>query len=63
MTENDTTDSISDKTDRLESIIEQLEDGEVSLERANDLHEEGKELLAELEAQLDVGDGNVVDRT
>jgi len=37
----DTTDSISDKTDRLESIIEQLEDGNVSLEPANVLHGKG----------------------
>ncbi|QGA81965.1 exodeoxyribonuclease VII small subunit [Halomicrobium sp. LC1Hm] len=42
-----------------ESIIEQLEDREVSLERANTRHEEGKELLAELKEQLDVGDGDV----
>jgi ElaB/YqjD/DUF883 family membrane-anchored ribosome-binding protein len=39
-----------------------LEDGEVSLERAKELREEGEELLAELRTDLDVGDGNVIER-
>ncbi|MEF8814755.1 MAG: exodeoxyribonuclease VII small subunit [Halovenus sp.] len=54
--------TIADKTDRLEQIIEQLEDGDVSLERANELHAEGTELIAELESELAVGDGKVIDR-
>jgi len=54
-----TTDSIGEKTDRLEAIIEQLENGDVSLQRAKELHEEGKELLTELEAELDSGDGEI----
>ncbi|MDS0222855.1 exodeoxyribonuclease VII small subunit [Haloarcula sp. S1AR25-5A] len=54
--------TIADKTDRLEQIIEQLEDGDVSLERANELHAEGTELIAELESELAVGDGEVIDR-
>lgn len=54
-------DTIAEKTERLETIIEQLEAGEVSLERANELHEEGTELLAELESELAVGDGEIVD--
>jgi exodeoxyribonuclease VII small subunit len=54
--------TIADKTDRLEQIIEQLENGEVSLERANELHAEGTELIAELESELAVGDGEVIDR-
>lgn len=53
--------SIGEKTDRLEDIIAQLEDGEVSLERANELHEEGQELLEDLESALDIGDGTVLD--
>jgi exodeoxyribonuclease VII small subunit len=51
--------SIGEKTDRIESIIEQLEAGDVSLERATELKEEGDELLEELEAELNLGDGEV----
>ena len=54
--------TIADKTDRLEQIIEQLENGDVPLERANELHAEGTELIAELESELAVGDGDVIDR-
>jgi len=54
--------TIADKTDRLEQIIEQLENGDVELERANELHAEGTELIAELESELAVGDGEVIDR-
>ncbi|PYZ02523.1 exodeoxyribonuclease VII small subunit [Halogeometricum sp. wsp3] len=54
--------TIADKTDRLEQIIEQLENGDVALERANELHAEGTELIAELESELAVGDGEVIDR-
>ena len=53
---------ISDKVDRVEAIIEQLEDGEVSLEETQDLREEGKELLAELEETLAVGDGEIIEQ-
>lgn len=56
------TGSIADKTDRLEQIIDQLEAGDVSLERANELHAEGKKLLEELEGELDVGDGDVLEQ-
>lgn len=55
--------SIAEKTDRLEDIIAQLEDGEISLERANELHEEGQELIEQLEEELDIGDGEVLERT
>jgi len=50
---------IAEKTDRIEAIIEQLEAGDISLERATELKEEGDELLAELEAELDLGDGEI----
>ena len=53
---------ISDKVDRVEAIIEQLEGGKVSLEEAQDLREEGKELLAELEETLAVGDGEIIEQ-
>lgn len=51
--------TISDKVERVEEIIEQIEDGDVSLERARDLHEEGHELLDELGSELELGDGTV----
>lgn len=53
---------ISDKVDRIETIIEQLEDGEVSLEEAQELREEGKEVLVELEETLEVGDGEIIEQ-
>jgi exodeoxyribonuclease VII small subunit len=51
--------SIGDKVDRIDAIIEGLEDGEVSLEEAKELREEGKEIICELEEMLDVGEGEV----
>jgi exodeoxyribonuclease VII small subunit len=53
---------VSDKVDRVEAIIEQLEDGEVSLEEAQELREEGEELLTELEGTLAVGDGEIIEQ-
>lgn len=54
--------TISEQTERLETIVEQLEDGEVSLERAQALHAEGQELLEALRDELDVEDGVVTVR-
>ena len=48
--------------DRVEAIIEELEDGEVSLEEAQELREEGEELLTELEETLAVGDGEIIEQ-
>lgn len=53
---------VSDKVNRVETIIEQLEDGEVSLEEAQELREEGQEILAELEETLAVGDGEIIEQ-
>lgn len=53
------TDAITEKRDRIEEITEQLEDGEVPLERAKELHAEGKELLDSLREELDLEDGSV----
>lgn len=52
---------ISDKVDRIETIVERLENGDVSLEEAEELHEEGQTLLEALQEDLDVGDGNVLE--
>lgn len=54
--------TISEQTERLETIIEQLEDGEVSLERAQALHAEGQKLLEALRDELDVDEGTVTVR-
>jgi len=59
MTQN----SIGDTVERLETIIETLDTGEVSLERAQELHEEGQALLEDLEEMLDVGEGSVNERS
>jgi exodeoxyribonuclease VII small subunit len=59
MTEETT---ISEKVDRVETIIETLEDDDVSLERAQELHAEGQALLEELQADLDVGSGEILDQ-
>ncbi len=59
MTENT---PISDKVDRIETIVERLDSGDVSLEEAQQLHEEGQTLLEELQADLDVGDGTVIEQ-
>ncbi|WP_254810708.1 exodeoxyribonuclease VII small subunit [Natronosalvus amylolyticus] len=53
--------SIGEQTARLEEIITQLEDGEVSLERAKELHVEGKAIVEQLEADLEVGEGTITD--
>ena len=53
---------INEKVDRIETIIEQLEAGEVSLEEAQELRAEGKEILDELEETLDVGDGEIIEQ-
>jgi exodeoxyribonuclease VII small subunit len=55
--------SIADKQDRLETIIAQLEDGEISLDRAKTLHEEGTALLDDLRQDLDLGEGTVTERS
>jgi exodeoxyribonuclease VII small subunit len=58
-----TDDSIAAKTDRLEEISAHLEDSEVSLERAQELHAEGETLLEELDAELDIGEREITDQS
>lgn len=50
---------IREREERVEQIIETLESGDPSLAEARDLREEAEELLAELEAALEAGDGEV----
>ena len=58
----ETEEAIGRKMDRIREIIAQLEDGEVSLERAKELRDEGKALLADIEAELDLGEASVIER-
>jgi len=53
---------IGEKMDPIRDIIAQLEDGEVSLERATELRDEGKELLADVEDHLDLDEASVIER-
>lgn len=55
--------SITDKQDRLETIIDQLNDGEVSIDRAKKLRDEGQQLLDDLKHDLDLGDSEIIERT
>ena len=52
---------ISEKVDRIETIVEKIENGDVSLEEAQQLHEEGQTLLKELQDDLEVGNGEVIE--
>jgi len=53
---------ISDKVDRIETIVETLENGDISLEEAEELHIEGQAVLEALQDELDVGDGTVIEQ-
>lgn len=53
--------SIAEKRQRVETIVERLERGDVTLERAAELRDEGRRLLAELEEDLDLGEGTVTE--
>lgn len=52
---------IGGRLDRLESIAETLEEGDVGLERAKELREEADEHLEALREELDVGDGDIIE--
>lgn len=51
--------AISDHVDRIETIIERLDAGDIDLAEAKSLLEEGRERIDRLEAALDVGTGDV----
>lgn len=52
---------IGGQLDRLEAIAETLEEGDVGLERAQELREEADEHLEALREELDVGDGEIIE--
>ncbi|UWG49292.1 Exonuclease VII small subunit (plasmid) [Halalkaliarchaeum sp. AArc-CO] len=53
--------SLDEKIDRLEQLIDRLETEELSLQEAQRLHDDATALLEELEAELDIGDGSVTE--
>lgn len=57
-----TTPDIDTKVARIEEIIDRLENDDVSLSEAKALRDEGETLLAELETELDVGDGEILEQ-
>lgn len=59
--EEDAALDIGARIDRLESIAEILEDGEVELEGAKELREEADDHLEALRIELDVGDGDIIE--
>jgi len=52
---------IGDRIERLETIAETLEEGEVALDRAKELREEADDHLEALREELDVGDGEIIE--
>jgi exonuclease VII small subunit len=52
---------ISERIDRLEVIAETLEEGEIGLETAKELRKEADDHLETLRADLDVGDGEIIE--
>lgn len=52
-------DEISDHVDRIETIIDRLDAGDIDLAEAKTLLEEGRDRLDRLEEALDVGTGDV----
>ncbi len=60
-TTTDEFESIAEKRRRVETIVERLEAGDVSLERAKELRDEGRRLLAGLEDDLDLDEGTVTE--
>ena len=55
------TESIDERIDRVEAIIERLESEDVSLAEAKELRDEAAEQLTALETELNVGDGTVTE--
>lgn len=50
---------ISEHVDRIETIIERMESGDVELAEAKALLDEGRERIDRLEEALDVGTGDI----
>jgi len=53
--------SIAERIERLETIVETLEEQEVSLERAKELRQEADDHLEALRGDLDIADGEIIE--
>lgn len=53
--------SIEDRIERLETIAERLEEGEVGLDTAKELREEADNHLEGLRDELDIGKGDIIE--
>lgn len=53
---------IDKKVDRIEEIISALQNDDVSLSEAKSLYEEGEQLLAGLEDDLEIDDAEIIER-
>ncbi|MFC6954897.1 exodeoxyribonuclease VII small subunit [Halorubellus litoreus] len=54
--------SISEKMDRVHEIIDTIEAGELSLERAKQLRDEGRAIIDSVGEDLDLGSGDVLEQ-
>lgn len=57
----DTSAQVEEQIDRLRTIAETLEDGEITLPEAKQLREEADELLEELRVKLETDDGQIIE--
>lgn len=57
----DTSEQIQEQIERLRTIAETLEDGDVGLPEAKQLREEADELLEELQVELETDDGRIME--
>ena len=54
--------TIDEKVNRIETIIATIQNDTISLSDAKELHEEGQQLLSDLEDDLDIGDAEVTEQ-
>jgi exodeoxyribonuclease VII small subunit len=52
---------ITERLERIDEIIDQLDEAECDRDEGGDLYEEGQRLLAEVRDRLDDGSGDIVD--
>ena len=54
--------TIDEKVNRIETIIATIQNDTISLSDAKELHEEGQQLLSDLEDDLDIGDAEIIEQ-
>lgn len=52
---------VEQKVERVQDIIDTFDQGDPSLQQAQELRDEGEELLDDLREELDVGEGSVTE--